>query len=184
MRGAVPGLGSPYTLAQQLPAVFQEDAVVEGVTTAWDEVLAPVVSTLDCLDTYLDPWLAPPDYLRWLAERLGVPAGPWPVERRRAMAADAVRLHGRGGCADALRDWLTHMTGGRVEVFETARVYTSAVPDTPFPETGAADQVTIRVTLFDDTGADGAVADGEEIVALAATCLPAHVPFRVEVVSR
>jgi phage tail-like protein len=177
MRGAVPGLGTPYTLAQQLPAVFQEDPVTGVLTSAWDAVLAPAISTLDCLDAYFDPWIAPSDYVRWLAERLGVPDGPWPVERRRAMAAAAFRLHARRGCADALRAWLTAMTGERVDVLDSGGVYTSAVPDSAFPRT-RVDRVTIRVIA-----SGGAGPDPEAIGAMAGTCLPAHVPFRVKVVT-
>ncbi|MFQ3561110.1 phage tail protein [Streptomyces gramineus] len=177
MRSAVPGLGSPYTLAQQLPAVFQDDPVAEGLTAAWDEALAPVISSLDCLDAYLDPRIAPSDFVRWLAERLGVPEGAWPVERRRAMTMDAVRLHARRGCSDALRTWLSHMTGERVDVHDSSGVYTSAVPDGAFPETGAG---PVRIRVLASGGTRPAP---EAIAAMVATCLPAHVPFRVEVVA-
>ncbi|MFJ5646120.1 phage tail protein [Streptomyces sp. NPDC093223] len=177
MRGAVPGLGSPYTLAQQLPAVFQEDRVTEVLTVAWDESLAPVISALDCLDAYLDPRIAPSDFVHWLADRLGVPEGSWPVERRRAMTMDAVRLHGRRGCADALRTWLGHMTGERVEVHDNGGVYTSAVPDGTFPAAGLG---PVRIRVF---ASGGTPADPEAIGAMAAMFLPAHVPFRVEVVT-
>ncbi|MER6462026.1 phage tail protein [Streptomyces sp. NPDC001288] len=177
MRGAVPGLGSPYTLAQQLPGIFQDDQVTRVLTEAWDEALSPVISTLDCLDAYLDPWIAPSDFVGWLAERLGVPDGSWPVERRRAMTMDAVRLHARRGCTDSLRAWLGHMTGERVDVHDSGGVYTSAVPDGVFPEAGGG---PVRIRVF----ASGSTRpDPEAIGAMAATCLPAHVPFQVEVVA-
>ena len=56
-------------------------------------MLAPVLSTIDNLDAYLDPWLTPPDFLDWLAGWFGLELdATWPEERRRALVANALEL--------------------------------------------------------------------------------------------
>lgn len=178
MRGAVPGLGSPYTLAQMLPAIFQEDDFTTQLTTAWDEVLAPVISTLDCLDAYLDPRLAPPDHLRWLADRLGARLDTgWPLDRQRAAAAEAVRGHRRRGTLKGLRAHIERATGGQVDVTDSGGVFTSAAPGAPLVADWPG--VAIRVTVPNET-----MVETEDLRLLAAECVPAHVALDVEVVSR
>ena len=42
------------------------------------------MSTLDCLEYYIDPALAPSDFLDWLGSWVGILLDEsWPVERRR-----------------------------------------------------------------------------------------------------
>ena len=67
MRGAVPGLPTPHPIGLALPALYLDDGFTQRFTAGLDEVLAPVLLTLDCLDAYLDLELAPPDFLDWLA---------------------------------------------------------------------------------------------------------------------
>src|SRR4029453_7641000 len=68
MRATAAGLATPPPIGEHLPALFQEDEFAQRFVGALDEVLAPVFAVLDCLDAYLDPWLAPPDFVDWLAD--------------------------------------------------------------------------------------------------------------------
>jgi phage tail-like protein len=63
----IAGLGSPHPLGSGLPALYQEDDLAQRLLAALDEVLAPVISTLDNFDRYLEPSLAPLDFVEWLA---------------------------------------------------------------------------------------------------------------------
>src|SRR5262249_33790086 len=63
MRGLIESLASPRPIGAELPAAFQEDDFCQRMMTAFDEVLAPLFTTLDCLDSYLDPRLAPDDFV-------------------------------------------------------------------------------------------------------------------------
>src|SRR4051812_4883430 len=89
-RGTVAGLASPHSLAAALPALYQEDDrasthpnMAQRFTSAFDELLAPVFLCLDNVDAYLDPMLAPPDFVDWLAGWLGLDLDEnWPLERR------------------------------------------------------------------------------------------------------
>ncbi|MGH9269114.1 MAG: phage tail protein, partial [Acidimicrobiales bacterium] len=91
MRGAVTGLPTPHPLTGFLPAVFQEDPFTVAFTAGLDEVLAPALLALDNLEAYIDPWVAPEDFVEWLAGWVGLVLDEnWPLERRRAVIASAV----------------------------------------------------------------------------------------------
>ena len=72
MRGTVPGLASPHPLGETLPALYADDSFAQRLCQGLDEVLAPLLSTLDCLPAYLDPATAPAD-LAVVAQVLGYP---------------------------------------------------------------------------------------------------------------
>lgn len=65
-RRSVPGLRSPFPIVETLPAILQEDPFVQAMLPSFDEVLAPIISVLDCYDAYLDPALAPMDLVRYM----------------------------------------------------------------------------------------------------------------------
>lgn len=54
-RGSVDGLGSSLPIASMLPAVFADDDLALRFVAGLDDVLAPILNVLDCLDTYFDP---------------------------------------------------------------------------------------------------------------------------------
>ena len=71
---------------------------VRRFTDALDEVLAPVVATLDNLPAYFDPRTAPEHFLDWLAAWVGLELfEKWPPELRRPLVADAVQRHRERG---------------------------------------------------------------------------------------
>ncbi|MEV5957022.1 phage tail protein [Streptomyces sp. NPDC051987] len=179
MRAAVTGLDTPYPIGTLLPAVFQEDPVAMRWTAALDEVLAPAVSTLDCLAAYTDPMLAPADFVRWLAGWLGTVLDEnWPLDRQRAAVAHSVPLHRLRGTVDGLRTLVELVTGGEVELTESGGVHWSVVPNTPLPGE-AVPRLSVRVTL-----PSGAAVDVTALEELIVAEKPAHVPHRLEVVER
>ena len=96
MRGRIPGLASPVPLASRLPAVLQEDEFLQRFLASFDESLAPVFLALDGLASYVDPRLAPEDFLNWLSEWVGVRVDEhWPVAQRREIVANGARIHRR-----------------------------------------------------------------------------------------
>jgi phage tail-like protein len=135
----------PYPSADFLPAVLREDDVLVRWTAALDMVTAPVVATLDCLEAYLDPWLAPPDFLAWLGECAGARLDEnWPVERRRAAVAEAVAVHGLRGTAAGLRMLAERAVDGPVEISDTGGVRWSTRPWTEL-EPPVEPRVRVRV---------------------------------------
>jgi phage tail-like protein len=137
MRGTVPGLPSPYPLITLLPAVYQEeDPFVGRFTAGLDDVLAPVIATLDNLDAYVDPMLAPPDFLEWLAGWVGVTVNDnAPVALHRATVARAAELHRMRGTVAGLRTALELLTGGRSRSPRAVGSRTPTAPARPRPAT-------------------------------------------------
>ena len=162
---------SPYPIGQALPALYADDGYVQRMTSALDEVLAPVFVTLDCLPAYLDPALAPEDFLRWLAGWVGVePDERWSTRQLRAIVAVAVRLHRRRGTLSGLAYLLRTLADPEVEVLDTGGCTWSATPNGPLPGSAGA-QLMIRVTKGE--------VDLEWLRLLAAMSVPAHVRITV-----
>jgi phage tail-like protein len=177
MRGLLPGLASPHPLHPSLPALYQDDAFAARFLGAFDDILAPIFATLDNFDTYLDPRLAPADFVDWLATWVGIGLDEtWDDARRREVVARAVELYRMRGTASGLAAQIEIQTGGRVEITENGGTAWSAdagseLPGSPEP------LVVVRVSV-----ADPKTVDATRIDALVAAAKPAHVPHRVEVV--
>ena len=96
--------GSAMRVSDSVPAILAEDPLFHELCDAFDELLAPLAAAVDCFAAYLDPWLAPPDFLDWLDALIGAGSEPsWPVERRRDHVAHAVAAHRFRGTAEGLR---------------------------------------------------------------------------------
>jgi phage tail-like protein len=76
MRGRVTGLATPHPLADTLPGLLREDAFAGDLCASFDDLLAPVLLTLDTFADYLDPATTPDDMIGWLAQWLGLTVDP------------------------------------------------------------------------------------------------------------
>ena len=120
MRGLIEGLETPFPLLASLPGIYQDDPFTARFSASFDDVLASVILTLDNLDAYADPALAPPDFVEWLAGWVGFPIGEsWPEDRSRELVAQAVELYRWRGTVKGLRDLLTVYTGIDPEIVDT-----------------------------------------------------------------
>ncbi|BCJ56902.1 phage tail protein [Micromonospora endophytica] len=172
MRGSVPGLVSPHPIGEQLPAVYLEDDFAQRFTAGLDEVLAPILLTLDCLDAYFDLELAPADFLDWLAGWVAAPVdADRPPQARRDLVRHAVQLHRWRGTARGVELALRVATGARVEVTDNGGVSWSATP-TDAPGADETPQLRIRV--------HGEV-DEALVRQVLAAAVPAHVRTTVEI---
>jgi phage tail-like protein len=184
MRGTVIGLATPYPLVTLLPAVYQEeDPFVSRFTAGLDDVLAPVIATLDSLEAYVDPLLAPEDFLAWLAGWVGVTVNAnAPVSLHRATVARAAELHRMRGTVTGLRTALELLTGGEVEVTDSGGVAHADRPGTK-PPGDPRPWVRVSVCVPADTGwSPDALRAAVEAAVVAAK--PAHVQHVVEVETR
>ena len=178
-RALIDGLETPHPLAHGLPAVYHDDGFVQRLTAAFDEVLAPVFCTLDNLWAYLDPWLAPADFLEWLAGWVGVALDEnWPLERQRDLVARAAGLYARRGTLAALSEQVSLYTGVVPEIEESGGVASSSVPGGPVPGVPEP-RLVVRVRVDDPSAVDAGRLD-----AIVAEAKPAHVPHQVEVLPR
>ena len=175
MRASVEGLPSPHPLAAGLPASFFGSEFTGQFVAAFDDVLAPVFSSLDNLDAYLDPRLAPDDFLAWLAGWVGVAVNErWPPQRVRRFVAAAAGMYRWRGTRRGIAEGVRAFVGTEPQIEESGAVAWSARPGSPYPgEPGP--WLLVRV-VTDDPQLDQASLDR-----IVADAKPAHVPHRLEV---
>jgi phage tail-like protein len=195
MRGPIsdtgPGpVGTAYRVSGPVPALFHEDPLFLDLCAAFDELLQPIVAVLDCFPAYLDPWLAPEDFLGWLGALAGADAeGPGEPPRRRAHIAGAVRGHGLRGTAAGLRHAAASAAGVPVErvavadcggvVWATTNGGAAPPPFDPL--------VTVTVTVPGGTAATAAAATAAATAAVrdaVQPILPVSYRLRIEVVEK
>ena len=178
MRGSVDGLPSPQPMEKVLPAVLADDDFAIRFVSGFDDVLAPIFSTLDNLGAYLDPRLAPEDFVAWLGSWVGVVGDDRePAERRRQLVATAADLARRRGTVAGLAKEIALHVDASVQVVDSGGCTWSATPGQTPPRTGPA-TVTIRVRV-----ADPLTFDRGHLDAVVAGALPAHVSHEIEVVT-
>jgi phage tail-like protein len=177
-RGLAPAVRTPHPLIATLPGLYQDDPVTRQWMAALDEVLAPVFVTLDNLPAYLDPWLAPEDFLPWLAGWVGVALDPArPLGRRRAAVAHAVSLYRWRGTARGIAAAVELATGVLPEVRDSGGTAWSPTSGAT-PPGGAAPLLQVLLRVAPGTTPDLALV--RQVVDLSA---PAHVPVRIEVLT-
>ena len=177
MRAMVEGLESPHPIGLQLPGLFHDDDFSQRFCAALDDVLSPVFLTLDAIEAYVDPWLAPDDFLMWLSEWLGIEIEEDLAEdRKRAMVAAAANLHGWAGTAKGIADLVETYTGVRPEVVDSGGASWSPAPGGDLP--GSTD-MSVRVTLRLD---DPSSVDAARVERMLRQVVPAHVATTLEIV--
>lgn len=175
MRGLIDGLPSPHPLGAGLPGLYLQDEFAQGLTAGLDEVLAPVLTTLDCLPAYFDPATAPGDLVGWLAGWLGttLDADHTP-ERRRELVLAGIELLRRRGTVRGVRDAVAAVFDRAPEISESGGAGWAARPGAPFPGAAGA---TLLVRLGVPDPDDFDLRRLDQVVAAAK---PAHVRHRVE----
>jgi phage tail-like protein len=177
MRAGIAALPSPHPFAPTLPGMYHSQPFVEGFCSALDEVLAPVLCTLDNLPAYLDVATAPDDLLPWLAAWTGMTLDPGQSrERQRSLLRQAVALQGVQGTPRGIELAVEAVFGLRSEVQETGAVTWSSDPDAPLP--GEPLQAFV-VQVFPR---DDQVVDEARLDLVVSSLKPAQVVHRVQVV--
>jgi phage tail-like protein len=175
-RAAIPGLPSRYPIGEQLPALYADDDFTQRFTAGLDTVLAPVFATLDNLPAYLDPRVAPADFLAWLASWMGAADDPqWPVERRREAVVRAMELHRWRGTRRGLVEALRLALGVRAEVTGDGGAVWSSTAGADLPPEPSAE---VLVRVWPDHGSRVGTDRIHEVVR--AMC-PVHTVCRVEI---
>lgn len=176
MRGLVPGLRSPHPLGQLLPPVYVQDRFAQDLCDGLDEVLAPIIATLDSLDAYLDPGTAPDDMLGWLAGWLGIVLdGHLTAGRQRELVQAGMELLHWRGTVRGVRAAVGALFDTPPEITEPGATSWSTEPGSRLP--GASQtELVVRLAVGDPDAFD--VRRLENLVALVK---PAHIPHRVEI---
>jgi len=179
MRGMVSELLSPVPMITRLPAILQEDDFLNRALPAFDDLIAPVYSTLDNLEAYVRPEYAPADFLDMLAGWVDVAVDEeWTEQQRRRIVADAAGLHRRVGTVGGIRDALQLAAGpaATVEVEESGGTSWSTEPGAPLP---GSDDVGVVITITVTGGDPANLARRFERVA--ASVVPAYLPTHLSV---
>lgn len=178
-RGTVVGLPVAQPLVRQLPSMYQDDSFTQQFTAGLDDVLAVAVTSLDCLHAYVDPALAPADFVAWLGEWVGSRLDEdWPLDRRREFVAQAAEMFAHRGTASGLREEIEMYTGGTAVVNDPGAVWTSRLPtdDEQRIERRSEDR-TVRVTV---DVPDSATVNWPALQVLIRDAVPAHLPVEIE----
>ena len=174
MRGIVPGLVSPHPIGGTLPGLYADDSFAQRLCEGLDELLAPVLATLDCLPAYLDPGTAPLDLLEWLAGWVGIAVAPGlPDARRRQLVAAAARLYVWRGTPFAISTIVELTTGYPPEIIESGGTTWSREPEAPLPDRQEPGLVVRMRTASSHI-------EESRLMSLIAAFMPAHVPWRLE----
>ena len=175
MRAAIASLPVAQPMGMSLPAVYLDDDFTQRLTQALDEVLAPVMLTLDCLAYYFDPKIAPADLVEWIAGWVALTLDDtWTLEQRRALVANAVELHRWRGTRRGLADHVRLVTGGDVEVHDSGGCTWSAESGGTLP---GQSEPYVEIAVRRGRPAD---VDARWLRAVVAEAVPAHVPVRIE----
>lgn len=171
------GLAVRTRIGEMLPAMFHDDDLSQRWCDGLDDVIAPVPATLDNLWAYLDPTLAPPDFVMWLAGWVGLPIDQtWSEQRRRELVARAHRLYDYRGTAGGLTDLIELFSGVRPEIRDGGGVVWSPTPDAAMPGTADAELV-VRLEVADPDSVDESRLEN-----MVEMNKPAHVVHRIEIV--
>src|SRR2546421_4047860 len=178
-RGLVRTLVSPHPLGQTLPALYQEDDFTQRFVSAFDAALAPIFAAPDNFPAYLDPWLAPEDFLEWLGSWFGIVLDEsWSPARRRALVSRAFEFYRMRGTASGLKEQVEVLTGGAVDLHETGGGSSSTTAGAALP--GSPNfSLLVRGTLDDPATINLTRPDAPVMAAK-----PAPVTPKMEIVKR
>jgi phage tail-like protein len=178
VRGTIEGLASPHPLAELLPGLYQDDTLVRRFTSGLDEVLAPVLGVLDSAEAYLDPQLAPLDFVAWLAQWVGVELdAAWPEDRQRTLVAWSAVLYAWRGTVRGLAALIEITTGLTPEIDESGGTAWTADP----PPAGDLPGDAVPTLVVRLRARPGETLDLARLDRLVAGAKPAHVGHRVEI---
>ena len=169
---------SPLPLIDTMPSVYRGDPLAQQLCAAFDDVLAPIFGTLDCLPAYLDPKTAPEDMLDWLAGWIGLTIGAHETatRKRELITAGASILPWRG-TVRSVHEAVVAAFNRETEVIEAGAATCSTEPDS---EPGGQPVPTLVVRVFTDDADD---IDRRSLDAVVEAAKPAHIPHRVEVIT-
>lgn len=178
-RQGIPGARSPFPLSEHVPAMLSDDPMIVAFLEALDEVWAPVITTLDCFDAYLDPRLAPPDMVGYLGSWIrALTADARDEAQLRHDVAMAFRVAEWCGTAVGLREHMVPRGAEDVEVSDPGGIHTSSVATDPASWTEPEDR-TVTITIIGPhfVGSRG----DERLRRMVRDLVPAHIPIDLQV---
>lgn len=97
---------------QYLPGIYRQDPFIRRLLLIFESVMLPLERVVDTLPLYTEPEMAPEEFLPWLAQWVSLSLDTaWPVERQRALIADAVEIYRWRGTKRGLKKHIAAYTG-------------------------------------------------------------------------
>ena len=175
-RKSIENLETPFPLVNFTPSMLAEDVVVQLFLEALDEVLAPIISVLDCYYAYLDPKLAPLDFVDYMSSWLLVSQmDNWTEDTRRAALSSTISRSRWRGTAKSFEDRLNSLFGIAALVTDSGKVIVNAEFCDPASWEKAA-LPAVTVTLPADALHTVTI---ESIQEALVTVLPAHAALEI-----
>jgi phage tail-like protein len=176
-RGGIGGLVTARPMSMLLPAIYQEDDFTTRWVAAFDDVVNPLVAVLDCIEAYLDPALAPVDFVQWLGTWVGALFDDaQPLDQQRSLVADLVALHGLRGTVSGIVGLLEKSLPVTCEVIEGGGTVASVVPGAALP----GSDVGVFVVRVRPTERPLTEHEQRRAALLVDASRPAHLPGTVE----
>lgn len=178
-RRTATGLPTQQPIIRVMPSIYQDGGFLEQFTGGLDAVLAPIYASLDCLSAYVDPSVAPPDFLEWLGTWVGLQLEEdWTLDRRRHLVANAAELFAERGTVAGLEAEIELYTGGTATITEPGGVWASALPTDAATRLarGSSDR-TVNVTV---DVPNAATVNWPALQALIRDAVPAHLAVEIE----
>jgi phage tail-like protein len=180
VRGLIPGLANPHPLGLSLPALYQDDGFTQRFLAALDDVIAPIPMTIDNFEAYLDPFLAPEDFIAWLAGWVGLEIDEnWTEETQRRLVAGISGIFPWHGTRRGVIELIHHYLGIAEDAIEVEDSGGAAWSVTPGGAPPGVSRPTLHVRVRVDHPDEVDVARLDRLVT---TAKPAHVLHEVEVV--
>jgi phage tail-like protein len=118
---------------EYLPGIYHDNDFLARFLLIFESILGPMERMVGGIHHYLDPDVAPPETLRWLASWLGIVLDPrWPEERQRDLVRGATDLYRWRGTRRGLSTVLRLATGATPDISEPTLAELTADPSRAF----------------------------------------------------
>ena len=174
LRVLPPGAAAPSRFLNYLPGIYAGDDFTNRFLNLFQSLLDPVEAAVDNTRLRLDPDVAPPDVLAWLATWVGLQLDPCQDEAsQRLLIRNAVQLARCRGTRRGLEGELKLRLGGRplvVENFDGLKLGPEAALGLN-TQLGQRMDASISVTMVNRAGSE---VDPQLVSGLVADLKPAH----------
>lgn len=121
------------TYLDYLPGIYHGNDFLGRFLLIFESILGPMDRMVGSIHQYLDPDVAPPETLRWLASWLGIVLDErWPEDRQRDLVRGATNLYRWRGTRRGLSTVIRLATGVTPEITEPTPAEVTADPSRAF----------------------------------------------------
>jgi phage tail-like protein len=171
---------------KHLPSIYQDDELMGRLLMLFESFLKPIEQRVAHMPDFLDARLTPTELMPWLASWTGlVLDSDLSEQQRRRLLWYAVSLYGRRGTRQELQDYLEIITGGSVDVDDSAGFHLGAQTllglGTAFGHGNPPHIFHVTVHMPGNPGQQERAALERRVRMVIETEKPAHTGYRLEI---